>query len=199
MMEAMRILKKVYPHPKRTILVGHWSSEEQGLNGSRAFVEDHPEIVANLQALFNQDNGTGRVVNIGGQGFEKAGDFISRWLKAVPDTIRNQIKTSFPGAPGGGGSDFASFVAVGAPGFSLSSNSWAYGNYTWHTNRDTYDKVVFDDLRSNAILTAILVFMASEDPAKLPRDKVTLPVSNVTGQPGKWPVQVKANRKGGLD
>jgi carboxypeptidase Q len=199
MMEAMRILKKVYPHPKRTILVGHWSSEEQGLNGSRAFVEDHPEIVANLQALFNQDNGTGRVVNIGGQGFEKAVDFISRWLKAVPDTIRNQVKTSFPGAPGGGGSDFASFVAVGAPGFSLSSNSWSYGNYTWHTNRDTYDKVVFDDLRSNAILTAILVFMASEDPAKLPRDKVTLPVSNVTGQPGKWPVQVKANRKGGLD
>jgi hypothetical protein len=61
MMEAMRILKKVYPNPKRTILVGHWGSEEQGLNGSRAFVEDHPEIVSNLQALFNQDNGTGRV------------------------------------------------------------------------------------------------------------------------------------------
>lgn len=199
MMEAMRILKKVYPHPKRTILVGHWASEEQGLNGSRAFVEDHPEIVANLQALFNQDNGTGRVVNIGGQGFEKAGDFISRWLEAVPDTIRHQIKTNFPGSPGGGGSDFASFVAVGAPGFSLSSNSWSYGNYTWHTNRDTYDKVVFDDLRSNAILTAILIYMASEDPAKLPHDKVTLPVSSVTGQPGKWPTQVKANRHGGLD
>jgi hypothetical protein len=64
MMEAMRLLKKFYPNPKRTILAGHWSSEEQGLNGSRAFVEDHPEIVSRLQALFNQDNGTGRVVNI---------------------------------------------------------------------------------------------------------------------------------------
>ena len=42
MMEAMRILKKVYPNPKRTIMVGHWGSEEQGLNGPRAFVEDHP-------------------------------------------------------------------------------------------------------------------------------------------------------------
>jgi hypothetical protein len=72
MMEAMRILKKVYPNPKRTILVGHWGSEEQGLNGSRAFVEDHPEIVSNLQALFNQDNGTGRVVNIGGSGYANA-------------------------------------------------------------------------------------------------------------------------------
>lgn len=72
MMEAMRILKKFYPNPKRTILVGHWGSEEQGLNGSRAFVEDHPEIVGNLQALFNQDNGTGRVVNIGGQEIGRA-------------------------------------------------------------------------------------------------------------------------------
>jgi hypothetical protein len=193
MMEAMRILKKIYPNPKRTILVGHWASEEQGLNGSRAFVEDHPEIVANLQALFNQDNGTGRVVNISGQGFTKAGDFIERWLAKVPDTIKNQIKTSFPGRPGGGGSDFASFVAVKAPGFSLGSNSWSYGNYTWHTNRDTYDKIVFDDLRSNAILTAILIYMASEDPEKLPRETVEM-----TGD-SKWPTQVKPNRKGGLE
>lgn len=66
MMEALRILKKVYPNPKRTILVGHWGSEEQGLNGSRAFVEDHPEVVNKLQALFNQDNGTGRIVNLSG-------------------------------------------------------------------------------------------------------------------------------------
>ena len=64
MMEAARILKKVYPNPKRTIIVGHWGSEEQGLNGSRAFVEDNPKIVEGLQAAFNQDNGTGRVVKI---------------------------------------------------------------------------------------------------------------------------------------
>src|SRR5699024_5496776 len=66
MMEVMRILKKVYPNPKRTIMVGHWGSEEQGLNGSSAFVEDNPEVVKNIQALFNQDNGTGRVKNING-------------------------------------------------------------------------------------------------------------------------------------
>jgi carboxypeptidase Q len=58
MMEAMRILKKIYPNPKRTILVGHWGSEEEGLNGSRAFVEDHPDMMQKIQALFNQDNGT---------------------------------------------------------------------------------------------------------------------------------------------
>ncbi|MEZ2334958.1 M20/M25/M40 family metallo-hydrolase [Mucilaginibacter sp. RCC_168] len=190
MMEAMRLLKKYYPHPKRTILVGHWGSEEEGLNGSRAFVEDHPEIVQNLQALFNQDNGTGRVVNLSGQGFVEAKDYLTRWLAAVPDTIKNRIKTNFPGQPGGGGSDFASFVAVGAPGFSLSSLNWSYGSYTWHTNRDTYDKVVFDDLKNNAILAAVMAYMASEDPAK---------TTNTKTEGIKWPVQVKATRRGGLD
>jgi len=199
MMEAMRILKKVYPNPKRTILVGHWGSEEQGLNGSRAFVEDHPEVVANLQALFNQDNGTGRVVNISGQGYLHAYDYITRWLAAVPEDIKKGIETKFPGTPGGGGSDFASFVAVGAPGFSLSSLSWSYGNYTWHTNRDTYDKIVFDDVRNNAMLAAILVYMASEDSEKTSREKSVLPVNSRTGEPGKWPEQRKATRKGGLD
>jgi hypothetical protein len=192
MMEAMRILKLVYPNPKRTILVGHWGSEEQGLNGSRAVVQDHPEIVSKLQALFNQDNGTGRIANISGQGFQHAGEFINRWLSAVPSIIKDSIKTNFPGTPVGGGSDFASFVAAGAPGFSLSSLSWSYGNYTWHTNRDTYDKIIFDDVRSNAILTAIMVYMACEDPATMPRDKANLS----SGKPIPWPIQVKSIRKG---
>lgn len=198
MMEAMRILKKVLPNPKRTILVGHWGSEEQGLNGSRAFVEDHPEIVNNLQALFNQDNGTGRVVNISGQGFLHAYDYIGRWLSRVPGEIRQHITTNFPGSPGGGGSDYASFVAAGAPGFSLSSLNWSYGTYTWHTNRDTYDKVVFDDVRNNAILTAILTYMASEDSQKTSRERIVLPINPRTGEPGQWPAATKATRKGGL-
>ncbi len=199
MMETMRLLKKFYPNPKRTILVGHWSSEEQGLNGSRAFVEDHPEIVNNLQALFNQDNGTGRVVNISGQGFAKAKDFITRWLDKVPDTIKNQIRTSFPGAPSGGGSDNASFVAAGAPGFSLGSNSWDYFTYTWHTNRDSYDKLVFDEIKSNVVLAAILVYMACEDPEKMSNEKAPLGNNPRTGQPTTWPTPVKANRKGGVN
>jgi len=199
MMEAMRILKKILPNPKRTILVGHWGSEEQGLNGSRAFVEDHPEIVQNVQALFNQDNGTGRVANISGQGFLNAYEYISRWLTRVPSDIRQHITTNFPGSPGGGGSDYASFLAAGAPAFSLSSLGWSYGNYTWHTNRDTYDKIVFDDVRNNAILTAILAYMASEDNTKTSREKIVLPINPRTGQPGQWPTPTKATRKGGLN
>lgn len=197
MMEAMRILKKVYPNPKRTILVGHWGSEEQGLNGSRAFVEDHPEIVKNVQAVFNQDNGTGRVVKISGQGFLHAYDYLGRWLYNVPKDITQHIETEFPGTPARGGSDYASFLAAGAPAFSLSSLSWSYWNYTWHTNRDTYDKIVFDDVRNNAILTAILAYMASEDPEKTSREKSVLPVSKRNGKQMKWPSKRSPKRKGG--
>ncbi|SDS30942.1 M20/M25/M40 family metallo-hydrolase [Gramella sp. MAR_2010_147] len=199
MMEAMRILKKLYPNPKRTILVGHWGSEEQGLNGSRAFVKDHPEIVKNVQVLFNQDNGTGRVVNISGNGFLNAYDYLGSWLYEVPDNVTEHIETNFPGTPGRGGSDYAAFVAAGAPAFNLSSLSWDYWNYTWHTNRDTYDKIVFDDVRNNVILTAVLAYMASEDPEKTSREKIKLPMSKRTGEQMTWPEARDANRRGGLD
>ena len=197
MMETARILKKLYPNPKRTIIVGLWGSEEQGLNGSRAFVQDHPEIVQNLQALFNQDNGTGRVINISGQGFLRSYDYLGRWLAAVPRDVTQHIETEFPGTPGGGGSDYASFVAAGAPAFSLSSLNWAYGTYTWHTNRDTYDKIVFDDVKNNVILTAILAYMASEDPEKTSTEKSVLPINPRTGEQLTWPEVRQPNRDGG--
>ncbi|MGJ8591941.1 MAG: M20/M25/M40 family metallo-hydrolase [Aquaticitalea sp.] len=199
MMEAMRLLKKLYPNPKRTIIAGHWGSEEQGLNGSRAYVEDHPEIVANIQAVFNQDNGTGRVVNLSGAGFLHSYEYLTRWLEAVPNDISKHIETAFPGSPSGGGSDNASFVAAGAPAFNLSSLSWDYGTYTWHTNRDTYDKIVFDDVRGNAILAAILTYMASEDEAKTSNEKSVLPNSKRTGKQQEWPTAKSPTRKGGMD
>ena len=147
MLEAMRILAEAYPNPRRTIVMGLWGGEEQGLNGSRRFVEMHPEIVENLQALFNQDNGTGRVVNVSMQGLVGAGAHWGRWMAALPQEISRHIDLNIPGSPGGGGSDYASFVCAGAPGFSISSLSWSYGTHTWHTNRDTFDKIVMDDLR----------------------------------------------------
>lgn len=193
-LEAMRILKKFYPNPKRTIIAGHWNSEEQGLNGSRAFVEDHPEIIKNIQAVFNQDNGTGRVVNISGQGFKDVEKYLTSWLAAVPDSITKEIKTNFPGKPGGGGSDYASFVALKAPAFSLTSTSWNYGIYTWHTNRDTYDKIVFQEIKRNAILVAILVYMACEDENSTPHEFVNIPVSTPTTEAYVLPQPKKARR-----
>lgn len=199
MMEVMRILKKVYPHPKRTILVGHWSSEEQGLNGSRAFVADHPEIVKNIQAVFNQDNGTGRIVRLNGSGFANSYDYLSRWLSAVPDSVSQYVETSFPGWPSTGGTDHSSFVAAGAPAFNLGALSWSYWNYTWHTNLDTYDKIVWSELKNNVVLTAVLAYMASEDPQTTAAEKRVLPVDQATGEPQQWPEPRQPERRGGLD
>lgn len=193
MMEAARILKQVVPHPKRTILIGNWGSEEQGLNGSRAFVADHPELLDKIQVVFNQDNGTGRIANIAGQGFLHAYDFLERWLVAVPKEYKRELKTHYPGSPSGGGSDHVSFVSKDIPGFMMSSLSWGYGNYTWHTNRDTADKIVFDDVQNNAILLAILAYKASEEGELVSREKVVLPL-NDQGEQQQWPVAKEPQR-----
>jgi carboxypeptidase Q len=195
MMEAARILRAVYPRPRRTILVGHWSGEEQGLNGSRAFVKDHPQVVNGLQVLLNQDNGTGRVVSISMQGFTGVGAVVSRWLSQLPPELTGEIKLDDPGVPSQGGSDYASFVCAGVPALGLSSLGWDYGAYTWHTNRDTYDKIIFDDVRKNAALTAMLAYLASEDPQRLPREqRTTFPTNPGTGQPYTWPACQDASR-----
>lgn len=195
MMEVARILKKLLPNPKRTILIGLWGSEEQGLNGSRAFVLDNPNIVEKTQAVFNLDNGTGRVSSINGSGFVHAYDFMGRWMAAAPADVRGDIETIFPGSPGGGGSDHASFVAAGIPAFMLSALSWGYYTITWHTNLDTYDKLVFDDLKHNVILTAVLAYQASEEPELVNREKRVLPAGR-DGQPGQWPVIRQPRRTG---
>src|SRR5687767_7788303 len=124
MLEAMRILKTAYPRPKRTILVGHWNGEEQGLNGSRAFAEDHPEIVKGLQALFNQDNGTGRVVSMSAGPFPTAGGRLAGYLSEIPNEITRWIRYQPTGAQATGGSDHASFVCHKVPAFSLGALGW---------------------------------------------------------------------------
>ncbi len=195
MMEAMRLLKQVLPNPRRTILVGHWSGEEEGLNGSRAYSEDHPEVVRGLQALFNQDNGTGRVVTMSAGGLAGAGAFLRRYLGEIPAEVTQYIRFDDRGSPASGGSDNASFACYGAPAFGLNSLSWDYFQTTWHTTRDTYDKLVMRDLRSNAMLAAMLAYQASEDPGTIPRDRIDpLPNNPRTGRPVTWPACGKAVR-----
>jgi carboxypeptidase Q len=186
MLEAMRILKIAYPNPRRTILVGHWGGEEQGLIGSRAFAEDHPDVVENLQALFNQDNGTWRVDYIQAQGLLGASAHLARWVAQLPDEISGHIELDFPGPQELGGSDHVSFLCYGAPGWRLQSHYPDYRQYTWHTNRDTFDKIIFDDLKNNATLAAMLAYLAAEDPDRVPRDRSVLPPDPNTGEPREW-------------
>ena len=183
MLEAMRILKETYPNPRRTIIVGHWGAEEMGLIGSGAFREDHPEIVEGIQVGFNQDNGTWRFERIEGQGFLGTAEHLPKWMAAVPTEIASQVLVEVPGPQNNRGSDHTSFVCAGVPVLRLQSPYDEYRQYTWHTNRDTYDKIVFDDLKQNATLAAMLVYMASEDPERMSRDKAILPLDPRTGNP----------------
>jgi hypothetical protein len=186
MMEAMRILKAAYPNPKRTIVVGHWGGEEQGLIGSGAFAEDHPEIVRGLQAAFNQDNGTWRIDYIRMQGFADAGTSWGKWMGRIPNEIADNIRLDIPGFPETGGSDHMSFICRGAPGFRLQSSYPEYRQYTWHTNRDTFDKVVLEDLQNNATLAAMLAYLAAEDTQLVGRAQRSL-TPQTPGQPAVWP------------
>ena len=187
MMEAMRILKAVHPHPTRTIIAGHWDSEEQGLNGSRAFAADHPEIVNGMQALFNQDNGTGRVASVSALGLLGTSEALGRWFTKLPDELKRDFRLDLPGSPSGGGTDHASFICAGAPAVGLNSEPWDYFSYTWHTNRDTYDKVAMENVRDNAVLVAMLAYLAAEDPETVSRDQRVLGVNRRTGGQAEWP------------
>jgi carboxypeptidase Q len=182
MMEAMRILKMAYPNPKRTIMVGHWPGEEQGLIGSRAYAFDHPEIVRGIQAGFNQDNGTGRIVGTSGVGLPDGAAHMQRWLSQLPQEFQQQIRFNGVGQPATGGTDNASFNCYGAPVFGLSALGWDYGSYTHHTNRDSFDKIVFDDLKGNATIVAMLAYLASEDPSFISRERADLTAEGGRGR-----------------
>jgi len=186
-LEAMRILKEVYPNPKRTILVGHWGGEEQGLNGSRAFAQDNPDVVQGLHVLLNFDIGTGLVNDISMQGMTGAGAHFSRWFAQMPSELADPLKLTLPGVPASGGTDHASFLCYGVPAFRFGGRSWDYRTYTWHTNRDTFDKLVFEEVRHNATLIAAITYLAAEDPERVSRDRRDAFPVDGSGESMTWP------------
>jgi hypothetical protein len=194
MLEAMRILKAAYPRPKRTILVGHWSGEEEGDIGSTAFATDHADIVKGLQALFNQDNGTGEIDTVQTNGFVDAAPALARWMARMPADLTRHITLMLPGVAHDESTDSDAFDCRDAPGFFLTSSDWSYTDYTWHTNRDTYDKVNFDNVKRNATLVAMFVYEAAEDPTFLSRARRVPPTDPRTGQAARVPACSNAPR-----
>ena len=131
-----------------------------------------------LQALFNQDNGTGCVQTLSSSGLSDIGRHLKQWYTKLPgfytDSMSaNVVSWSFNDVPTGnpGGTDGAVFACFGTPSFGMGAVGWNYGTYTWHTNRHTYDKVVFDDVKHNATLAALMAYLASEDPDFIKRDR----------------------------
>jgi hypothetical protein len=179
MMEAMRILKTLGVQPKRTIRIALWSGEEQGLLGSFNYVKNHFGDPANMHlkpaaekvsVYFNLDNGTGKIRGIFDQGNKDADAVFSEWFKDFADLGATTVTQHNTGA-----TDHLSFDAVGIPGFQFIQDPIDYETRTHHSNMDTYDHLLPDDLTQAATIVAAFVYNAAMRADKIPRKPLPKP------------------------
>lgn len=179
MLEAMRILKATGLKMRRTVRIGLWTGEEEGLLGSRAYVKEHfgdpstmqlqPEQ-AKLDAYYNVDNGTGKIRGIYLQGNEAIAPLFEEWMKPFHNlgmttlTIRNT-----------GGTDHLSFDAVGLPGFQFIQDPIDYDSRTHHTNMDLYERIQQPDMKQMAVIVASFVYLTANREEMVPRRPLPKP------------------------
>jgi len=173
MMEALRILKATKLPLRRTVRIGLWTGEEQGLLGSRAYVREHfadPATMvlkpdhATFTGYFNVDNGTGKIRGVYLQGNTAVGPIFKEWLKPFESLGSRTINASNTG-----GTDHQSFDAVGLPGWQFVQDPVDYNSRTHHSNMDVWDRLVSDDMKHNSAVVAAFVYLAANRAEKLPR------------------------------
>jgi carboxypeptidase Q len=195
MMEAVRILRALDIHPRRTIRIGLWSGEEQGLLGSQFYVEHHfgsrppmdepamrgtPTLIrreagdvtlkpeqAKVSAYFNVDNGTGKIRGIYLQENEAVAPIFRAWMEPFKDLGMNTLTMRNTG-----GTDHLSFDAVGIPGLQFIQDPIEYETRTHHSNMDVYDRLQPDDLKQAAVIVASFVYEAAQRDQMLPRKPI---------------------------
>ena len=209
-MEVMRLLKDM--KPKRTIRIGLWTGEEQGLLGSRAYVAEHfggrpapapgaPRLPgggggpqgpitlkadqSKVSAYFNLDNGTGKVRGVYLQQNASAAPIFESWIKPFGD-----LGVSTLTMRNTGGTDHLSFDAVGIPGFQMIQDEADYDTRTHHTNLDTFDRIQREDMmQASAVMAAFVLHAANRDemfPRKpLPKDTIMAPAPAPSPAPKK--------------
>ena len=183
MMEAARILKAIGVKPRRTIRVALWSGEEQGLLGSQAYVEKHFGTFENQKpayskfgGYFNIDSGTGRARGFSVFGPPESAGILNQAI--LPFYDLNVIGVSNTNSRGLGGSDHTSFNQAGLPGIGVLQDPIEYFTHTWHTNLDTYERIVEDDVKASAAIIAAAVYELAMRDELLPRysnDKMPKP------------------------
>jgi carboxypeptidase Q len=174
MLEAARILKAVGVQPRRTIRVALWSGEEQGLLGSQAYVKEHfgtfetqkPEYNS-LVAYLNIDSGTGRARGASVFGPPQTAGVLRELLKPFEDF--GVFGASATSNRASGSTDSASFNNAGLPGIGFSQDPIEYGSHTWHTNLDTYERVIEEDAKQSAMTIASVVYHLAMRDEMLPR------------------------------
>jgi Zn-dependent M28 family amino/carboxypeptidase len=188
MLEVMRILKELKLPMDRTVRIGLWSGEEQGLLGSRAYVKEHfadtadmkvkPEH-AKLSGYFNVDNGSGKIRGVYLQGNDRMRPIFEAWLKPFTDMGATTVSIRDTT-----GTDHQSYDAVGLPGFQFIQDRLDYFTRTHHSNMDVYDRVQRDDLQQMAAIVASFVYNAATRPELLPREPLPPAVPGRGGRGG---------------
>ena len=174
MMEAARILKAIGVQPRRTIRLALWGGEEQGLLGSKAYVKQHfgtyenskPEF-AKFNGYFNVDSGTGRIRGGSVFGPKPAGEILRDAFAAFEDF--GIVGVTVTKSRRSGGTDSTSFNEAGLPGIGLGQDPIQYGSYTWHTNLDTYERIIPDEVTRSAVAIAAAVYHVAMRDEMLPR------------------------------
>jgi carboxypeptidase Q len=189
MMEAMRLLKFSGVKLRRTVRIGLWGGEEQGLLGSKDYIKAHYGDPATMQlkpehatfaGYFNVDNGTGAIRGVYLQGNEAVAPIFQAWMEPFRNlgmttlTIRNT-----------GGTDHLSYDAVGLPGFQFIQDDVEYDSRTHHSNMDVYERIQANDMMRNAVIVASFAYNAANRDEKLPRKP--LPKAQPTAGRGTQP------------
>ncbi len=197
MMEAARILKSIGVKPRRTIRVALWSGEEQGLLGSQAYVKQHFGSFENQIAgfekfggYFNIDSGTGRARAMSVFGPSESADILREIVAPFADL--GILGATNGTSRGLGGSDHTSFNNAGLPGIGVQQDPIEYGSHTWHTNLDTYERIIEDDVKAAAIVIAASVYQLAMRDELLPRfsaDKMPKPPPTPTPSPSPTPTK----------
>jgi len=201
MMEAARILKTLGVKPRRTIRVALWSGEEEGLLGSIAYVKEHfgsfedPKPgYERFGGYFNIDSGTGRVRGASVFGPPEAANILRDILEPFKDDGVAGAITSRSRRLGG--SDNTSFSQAGLPGIGMGQDTIEYGTHTWHTNLDTYERILEDDVKKDAMVVAWAVYQLAMRDDLLPRysraDMPPKPAEETTSQPATPAVRTEA-------
>lgn len=190
MMEAARILQTLGVKPRRTIRVALWAAEEQGLLGSKAYVAQHygtaetpkPEF-AKFDGYFNVDSGTGRLRGGSIFGPPEAAQIVAQYFKPFEDLgVMGAISTA---SRASGGTDSTSFNAAGIAGIGMGTDPMEYNSHTWHTNLDTLERIVEDDVKKSAIVMASAAYHIAMRDEMLPRfTAATMPAVPGTGRGG---------------
>lgn len=180
MLEAIRILQAIGVKPRRTIRVALWSGEEQGLLGSQAYVKEHFGMVenpkpahANFAGYFNIDSGTGRARGASVFGPPEAAAILREATKPFADNGFFGVNATQSRRRGG--TDSTSFNEAGLPGIGIQQDPIEYGTHTWHTNLDTYERIIETDAQQSAMVIAAAVYhlaMRDQMLPRLPKDKM---------------------------